>query len=96
MELEIPKKFSSFVLAEYYNGESCILGFCSQESRKLIGSIKEYFADGTFKSCPRPFYQLYIIYEEVGSSIDATNVIPMIFALLPDKKCTTFNFISIN
>jgi len=42
--------------------------------------------DGTFKSCPKPFYQLYTILVYVNTFYTTTNV----FALLPDKTQSTY------
>jgi len=41
--------------------------------------------DGTFKSCPKPFCQLYTILAYVN-----TVYIPLVFALLPDKTQSTY------
>jgi hypothetical protein len=54
-------------------------------------AIEECFADATFASCPAPFYQLYIIHGEIGSSITHTRTVPLIYALMPDKKQTTYS-----
>ncbi|CAF0843312.1 unnamed protein product [Didymodactylos carnosus] len=43
------------------------------------------FMDGTFKSCPRPFYQLYTIH-----SINDDLSTPKLYTLLPDKKGSTY------
>lgn len=89
-EVEIPEKFSSFVLADYSDEGSRILVFCSLTARDSVSNIKEYFMDGTFKSCPKPFAQLYTLLGDVGSSMETTKVVPLIFALLPDKTEKTY------
>ncbi|CAF1371580.1 unnamed protein product, partial [Didymodactylos carnosus] len=43
------------------------------------------FMDATFKSCPRPFYQLYTIH-----SINDALSTPKLYTLLPDKKGSTY------
>lgn len=67
-EIGVPNKFANLLFADYDDGESRILIFMSEEARNSIASIKEFFGDGTFKSCPYPFYQLYIIFGDCGSS----------------------------
>lgn len=48
-----------------------------------------YFGDGTFK-VPSPFYQLYSIHVDIDSCEDTTNVVPIIFFLLPNKTQSTY------
>lgn len=67
-DVEVPSKFYNIVLADYFYDGDRILIFCSQETKKIIGGIKEFFIDGTFKSCPVPFTQLYCIHGEFNSS----------------------------
>ena len=43
------------------------------------------FADGTFKTCPKLFYQVYTIH-----SIVKGQMFPIIYALLPNKKSITY------
>ena len=43
--------------------------------------------DGTFKVCPRLFYQLYIIHSHMYGTV----VLPELFCLLPDKKVSTYH-----
>lgn len=42
--------------------------------------------DGTFKSTPKPFQQVFIIYGDLGSSSGKTNVVPLVFALMSDNE----------
>ena len=42
--------------------------------------------DGTFKVCPRFFYQLYIIHSHCYNT-----VLPELFCLLPDTQTTTYH-----
>ena len=85
-EITVPPKFSDFLLANYYDEIKRILIFCSKEARDKIGLIEEYFGDATFDCCPYPFYQLFIIHGETGSVITQTATVPLIYALMPDKK----------
>lgn len=93
-EVQVPSKFlNNFMLADYCFEENRIIIFCSQETRKLIPLITEFFFDGTFKSCPRPFYQLFTVHGEVGSTAETTNVIPLIFVLMCDKKEKNYSIV---
>lgn len=89
-EVCVPSKFLDFMLSDYYHEEKRILIFCSKEARGNISSINEYFGDATFSSCPKPFYQLFIIHGEVDSSVTLTATVPLIYVLMPDKKEDTY------
>lgn len=43
------------------------------------------FMDGTFKSCPKPFTQIYTIHCYILGKM-----FPVIFGLLPDKSAATY------
>ncbi|XP_063394302.1 uncharacterized protein LOC134679329 [Cydia fagiglandana] len=85
MDVEIPKKFEPFLLADYEFEGYRIIIFCSMESRHLMGKIKMFLSDGTFKSCPKPFAQLYVIHGDLGSTENSTNIIPLVYAMLSSK-----------
>lgn len=91
-EVEVPDLFSFFVLADYFYDGARILVFCSEKARELLqnDNITEYFIDSTFSSCPKPFAQLFSVLGDAGSTTEFTNVLPLIFALLPDKKESTY------
>lgn len=84
--VEIPEQLSSYLLAEYLNGSCRISVFCSNEGRKLLGEAEEFFVDGTFQSCPQPFEQLFTIHGDLGASSSETKVVPLVYALMSDKK----------
>ena len=67
-----------------------ILMFSSNSGRQCMNEDTEFFADGTFKSCCQQFSQLYSIHTDIANSPDELNVIPAIYALLPDKQQTTY------
>lgn len=89
-EVQIPVSYCDFILADYYHEGIRILLFCSPDSRQLVGETREFFGDATFKSCPPPFAELYSIHADIGSTVETTNVVPLIFALLPNKKQKTY------
>lgn len=90
-EVEVPLKFHSFVLADYMYDETRILVFCSEEALHLIPKVKEYFGDGTFASCPTPFKQLYTLHGNMNSTMETTNIKPLIFALMSNRKEISYN-----
>lgn len=67
-----------------------ILIFSSTSGRECLASYKNFFVDGTFKSCSRQFAQLYTMHVDLGSSNEETNVVPILYALLPNKKKGTY------
>lgn len=88
----MPLKFRESVLADYYDNGNRIIVFCwlDPDARKNIKFVKEIFMDGTFSSCPDPFEQLYIIHGDVGSSFNSNKVRPLFFALMTDKKTSSY------
>lgn len=56
----------------------------------LIRDGTEFFVDGTFKSCCPLFDQLYTLHVDLGSTEQSTVVVPAAFALLPDRKESTY------
>lgn len=89
-EVEVPPIFTEFLLADYeYLGDR-ILIFVSKQVRKVIEKLTSFSCDGTFQICPPPFYQLFSIHADFGSTVNHSRVFPMIYALLPNKKVHTY------
>lgn len=91
-DVEVPDVLANkFLLCSDGDTEK-ILIFCSPTARKFINFFGSdmYFGDGTFKSAPPPFAQLYTINMDLNSTDTVTHVIPVIFALLPNKKYETY------
>ncbi|XP_063634445.1 uncharacterized protein LOC134805087, partial [Cydia splendana] len=90
-DIKVPPKFDSFLLADYYRDDGArILVFASSDAKKAMTENKDFFSDGTFEVSPVPFCQLYTIHCDLGSSQETTNIIPVIYAFLPDKKTQTY------
>lgn len=89
-EVEVPLKFVDFLLADYNFEGTRVIVFCSLRARNMMGQLKEFFVDGTFRCCPAPFIQLLSIFGENGSTSETTNVVPLLYALLSDKKQSTY------
>lgn len=86
-EVEIPEKYKDFILADYccYEDGLRIIIFGSERGKEQLCKAKHYFADGTFKSCPNPFCQLYTIHADMGSSKKYTNICPLVYALMSER-----------
>lgn len=80
---------SNFLLAD--NGrEDRIIAFAGDKGRECLKTQRHFFMDGTFRSCSKQFAQIYTIHADIGSNEKETNVIPVLFALLPNKKKETY------
>ncbi|CAF1103817.1 unnamed protein product [Rotaria sordida] len=68
-----------------HNSKHLIFG-TSESLKQLSKSDNDHlFFDGTFKSCPNPFYQLYSVH-----SVNSELSTPKLYTLLPDKKAPTY------
>ena len=76
----------SFLLYDSGPSNKRILIFGTQENLRLLEINPHWFMDGTFKTAPGIFTQLYTIHAFVNN-----RSLPCIYALLPDKKETTYN-----
>lgn len=80
---------NNFLLAD--NGVvDRILIFAGVKQREVMREKTSFFMDGTFRSCSAQFSQLYTIHVDLGSTLEETNVVPVIFALLPNKRKETY------
>lgn len=87
--VKIPEAFQSFLVCE--NGDiDKIIIFATNTAKKFIKTPGSYYADGTFRSTPKPFYQLFVIHLDVNSDKKTTNIVPVIYALLPNKLEATY------
>lgn len=62
----------------------------AMDGGNLLAGGSCFLFDGTFKSCSSLFCQLYTIHVDSGSTEERTNIIPAVYALLPDKKEATY------
>lgn len=49
-----------------------------------------FFIEATFKTTPKPFYELLSIYVDVNNCDETTCIMAVIYALLPDKTQDTY------
>ncbi|KAF9409273.1 hypothetical protein HW555_011308 [Spodoptera exigua] len=78
-DVQVPDSYEEFLLADYQHEGVRIIIFCSKKSRELIKKVKDFFSDGTFKSCPSCFKRLYATHRDLGSDRDATNIVPLMY-----------------
>ena len=96
MELTVPNVFQVYELADGENedfllsdsgpGEERILIFGRKTWLQHLVTSDMWYCDGTFKVAPNLFSQVYVILCEKLHS-----VIPVIYALLPNKKRDTYS-----
>ncbi|XP_069090533.1 zinc finger protein 670 isoform X3 [Pleurodeles waltl] len=98
---KIPHNLSDFVIPEKFkvtiNGDRFLQLECSSENENIVlfateknlaylRASKIWQVDGTFKTCPEPFKQLYTVHGYIK-----TETFPLVYALLPDTKLNTYN-----
>lgn len=71
-----------FLLA-HHNNEMLI--FTTDANVKCLSECDTLYVDGTFKTCPGLFVQMYSIH-----GLYNERVIPLVFSLLSDKTCATY------
>jgi hypothetical protein len=67
--------------ADVWVGGERILGFATETMRRAVSSAGAWYLDGTFRTCPKPFAQVWILLAVVGS-----HCVPGALFLLPGKK----------
>lgn len=71
------------------NRPGCIV-LSSDWQLNLLGQADSVTADGTFKTCPQPFCQIYCLVANFHK--DRRNI-PVLFALLPDKTAQSYEYV---
>jgi hypothetical protein len=90
-ELVIPDQYKStsdgqnFLLYDSGPAVNRILIFGTHENLNVLAQSPHWFLDGTFKTAPSIFFQLYTIHALVHE-----RTIPCIYALLPNKSQATY------
>ena len=65
--------------------ENRVIVFATLPGLDLLSSSDDWFCDGTFSTAPNVFYQIYTIHASIEGCL-----IPIVYALLPDKKESTY------
>lgn len=91
-DLELPEEYKHlgngdrFLLHDSGPSSDRILVFATARSLQLLGQCSTIFSDGTFSTAPsRLFNQLYTIHGDYKGA-----VVPLVFALLPNKSEQTY------
>ena len=88
MDLEIPIQYSrgeKFLQYDSGPGEDRVIIFATQEALDVLKGARNVFSDGTFKTCPNLFTQIYTIHADLRGK-----VVPMVYALLANKRHGTY------
>ena len=64
--------------------------FTSKVQLKKLKDCSLIFMDGTFKSCPKSFYQIYNI---IGKDKKTGMIIPLIFILMSHKSYDSYYYV---
>lgn len=85
-----------FLLKETKVGEDSILVFSTRANICRLAQSELWIGDGTFKTVPELFLQLYTIHAPVGSTNAVT--VPLVYALMTSKKSELYDqlFIHLN
>lgn len=67
------------------SGNERIMIFSTQRNLALLRQSEDWFADGTFKTAPQQFYQLYTVH-----ALKSNRCFPCVYALLPNKQEATY------
>ncbi|XP_068211896.1 uncharacterized protein, partial [Palaemon carinicauda] len=90
-DLIIPEDFTKthkgelFLMYDSGPTNDRILIFSTQRNLDLLARSENWFADGTFKTVPSIFFQLYTIH-----GVHSGSIIPLVYALLPNKTQETY------
>ncbi|KII73004.1 hypothetical protein RF11_00672 [Thelohanellus kitauei] len=91
LDLMIPEDYKITLTGNRFllydnNSVERILIFSTEENLRLLSNHRTWFCDGTFKTCPSLFQQLYSIHVKIYES-----TVPLVYALLPRKNEATYN-----
>lgn len=90
-ELVVPDNFKfsdkgeEFLLYDSADNKNRMFVFTTKRNLLLLSQNSEWYSDGTFKTCPSLFKQLYTIH-----IIKNNKSIPLVYALLPNKTQITY------
>ncbi|CAF3860645.1 unnamed protein product [Rotaria sp. Silwood1] len=84
--LSVTKRSNEFLQFDSGPGDDRIIIFSTLEQLQLLENCEQLLVDGTFKVAPAIFYQLYAMHIVYRNA-----VIPVVFALLPNKNQSTYH-----
>ena len=92
LELSIPSKYrithsnEPFLLFDSDDGSDRIIIFSTLRNPQLLSNTSNWYADGTFKTAPPLFNQIYSIHGIVNG-----NVLPLVYTLMANKTEERYN-----
>jgi hypothetical protein len=91
--LQLTKTGQQFLLFDDPQGPGRIQLFSTQSNLDILAENHDWYMDGTFKTTPNPFFQLYTIH---GFRMHSS--MPSVYALLPNKNEDTYRrlFMALN
>ncbi|XP_078520302.1 uncharacterized protein LOC144819656 [Lissotriton helveticus] len=90
-ELTVTFTNETFLLHDNNNPEKRLLIFSTTRNLATLENTEIWMMDGTFKSTPHPFNQIYTIHGNINHT-----TIPLVFGLLPDRQSSTYTeFLSV-
>lgn len=84
--LKVTLSGSDFLLYDNQTPGDRLLIFSTSRSLSLLRTQSSWFCDGTFRTCPLIFEQLYTIHVAVNDG-----VVPVAYVLLPNRTTSTYN-----
>lgn len=82
-------QYDSFQDDDYNLGCGRILIFCTKHNLQTLAKSQIWYVDGTFKTSPVIFYQLFVIMGsviQVKKGVQETFALPLVYALLENKE----------
>ncbi|KAF7693711.1 hypothetical protein CDIK_2156 [Cucumispora dikerogammari] len=86
LEANMPAKSNYYTMTTFFllhdstNGDDRVLIFSTEKNLEFLARSPDWYANSTFKTVPRLFYQLYTIH-----GVSQNRAIPAVFALLAGK-----------
>ena len=74
------------------DAENNLIIISSIQNLRYLAESSTVLGDGTFKHCPKHFYQLYTIHAHGSNNL----YVPCVFCLLKDKKQTTYELMLVS
>ena len=74
-----------FLVRNFEIGNEHILLFTTKDNVHHLSQSPFWIMDGTFKTVPRIFYQLYTIHAPIGAE-DNSRILPLVYALMTGKS----------
>jgi hypothetical protein len=90
-DINIPEEYTQidyepFLIAQFIDRDVGILVFTNKNNCRLLNAASYWLMDGTFKTCPAPFVQMYTIHALIGTTEGRPRIVPLVYGLLSHKS----------